>query len=188
MPTRNGKHLNAREARFCREYLIDLNATAAAQRAGYSQKTAGATGARLLKRVHVQARIQKLKADRAERVDIKADRVVQELARLGFSDIRQCFEWDEKGRGRFIPSADLDDDVAAAIAAVECDPGTGKLKLKMWDKNAALLQLGRHLAMFTDNTNATTRNYVLMAPPGCESVEDWEAQHGKPTGDEESGK
>ena len=76
------KKLTEKQRRFVDEYLIDLNATAAAKRAGYSAKTAQEQGARLLSNVKVAAEIQKRKADRLERVEITQDLVVQEVYKL----------------------------------------------------------------------------------------------------------
>ena len=73
---------------FCAEYIIDLNATQAAIRADYSKKTARSKGCQLLTKVNIQNEIQKLKAERSERVQIEADSVVKELAKVAFSNIR----------------------------------------------------------------------------------------------------
>lgn len=77
--------LNEKQKRFCDEYLIDLNATQAAIRAGYSPKTANEQGARLLANVSVQARLQEALKKRAARVEITQDRVLKEFAAIGFS-------------------------------------------------------------------------------------------------------
>lgn len=74
------QELTDRQARFCEEYLIDLNATQAAIRTGYSEKTANEQGARLLANVSVQEKIAELKAERAKRTEMTQDSVIQELA------------------------------------------------------------------------------------------------------------
>ena len=76
--------LTAKQKRFRDEYLIDLNATQAAIRAGYSSKTANEQGARLLANVSVQEAIAKATAERSKRTGISQDRVIQELARIAF--------------------------------------------------------------------------------------------------------
>src|SRR5919197_2742959 len=88
--------LTPKQARFCAEYLIDLNATQAAIRAGYSPRTANEQGARLLAHVSIAAAISQAKQAQAERTGITADRVLQEIARLAFVDIRKLF--DAEGR------------------------------------------------------------------------------------------
>ncbi len=71
--------LTPKQARFVEEYLIDLNATAAAKRAGYSERTAYAQGQRLLKNVEIAAAIQKAQEARSERTRIDQDWVIERL-------------------------------------------------------------------------------------------------------------
>lgn len=78
-----------KQKRFCEEYLIDLNATKAAIRAGYAEKAAYSQGQRLLKNVEVAELITKLKANQSERTGITADRVLTELSKLGFADMAE---------------------------------------------------------------------------------------------------
>jgi hypothetical protein len=73
------KPLRPKQERFCREYIVDLNATGAARRAGYSGKTADVQGPRLLGNVRVAARIAELQAATAERLDVTADDVIRML-------------------------------------------------------------------------------------------------------------
>ncbi len=82
------QELTDRQARFCEEYLIDLNATQAAIRAGYSEKTANEQGARLLANVSVQEKIAELKAERAKRTEMTQDSVIQELAAVARAEIK----------------------------------------------------------------------------------------------------
>ena len=80
--------LNDRKRRFVKEYLIDLNATQAAIRAGYSEKTAYSQGQRLLKDVEINGLIQKEQQKRAETLDITKDRIVEELAKIEISRLK----------------------------------------------------------------------------------------------------
>lgn len=82
------QELTDRQARFCEEYLIDLNATQAAIRAGYSEKTANEQGARLLANVSVQEKIAELKAERAKRTEMTQDSFIQELAAVARAEIK----------------------------------------------------------------------------------------------------
>lgn len=152
--------LTDKQARFVEEYLVDLNASAAARRAGYSEKTAGAIGRENLQKPTIRAAIDEKLAKRSERTQVTADRVVEELARIGFADPRSLFTWSEE-RACFVPSRDLTEAEAAAVQAVESDTthytredGTEemrlKLKLKTHSKIRALELLGKHMAMFTD--------------------------------------
>ncbi len=79
--------LNDKQEMFCREYLIDLNATQAAIRAGYSEKTANAQSSRLLINVNIQNRIKELKLNRNERVEIDADYVLKRLVEIDQMDV-----------------------------------------------------------------------------------------------------
>ena len=150
--------MTPKQQRFVEEYLVDLNATQAAIRAGYSEKTASQQGEQLLKKLEIAQAVEAAMSERAERVEIEQDRVLKELARLGFSDLRNVFTED----GGLKHPATWDDATAASIASVEVvtrrlpgAPGEGVEveyvhKIKSWDKPRALEMIGRHLAMFTD--------------------------------------
>ncbi|GBR15496.1 terminase small subunit [Gluconobacter frateurii] len=148
--------LTPKQARFVEEYLVDLNATQAALRAGYSQKTAAKIGSENLQKPEIQHAISEAQARRSKRTEITQDRVVQELAKLGFGDIRAIFSEN----GSLKCPTDMDEDAAARISSIEVVvkpvPGTqGQevehvAKIKLWDKLGALTQLGRHLGMFKD--------------------------------------
>lgn len=150
--------LQPRQAAFVREYLVDLNATQAAIRAGYSAKTAHAQGPRLLENVEVAAAIDEALKRRAERVEVKQDDVLRELMRLALVDIGEAFD----DAGRLKPLKDIPPDVRRAIAGIEvfeetasdgeggrCTVGQVR-KVKFWDKTRGLELLGKHLKLFTD--------------------------------------
>ena len=80
------KPLNPRQERFCQEYMTDLNGTQAAIRAGYSLKSANEQSSENLAKPHIKKRIEELKAKRSEKVGVTAERVIEELAKIGFSD------------------------------------------------------------------------------------------------------
>lgn len=145
--------LTDQQERFCQEYLIDLNATKAADRAKYSKKTANEQGSRLLANVKVQARIQELMDERSKRTEITSDIVLKELLLIAKTDLSEAF--DEQGSLKDIH--DIPENIRRAIAGVEVYVETiqgieiGRTKkLKLWDKNRALEMLGRHLKLFTD--------------------------------------
>ena len=81
------RKLTPKQSAFVEEFAIDMNATQAAIRAGYSAKTAKEQATRLLSNVYVAAEIARGRAARSERTGITADRVLQELARVAFFDI-----------------------------------------------------------------------------------------------------
>ncbi|MQM38768.1 hypothetical protein KBTX_02787 [wastewater metagenome] len=133
---------------FAREYLTDLNATQAAIRAGYSAKTASQTGHELLGKPAVAEHIAELKAERERRLEVNADTVVRELARVGLMDPRKLFNGD----GTPKPIHELDDDTAAALHSLDVarigndEVGVGQvLKYRFSDKVAALDKLMKHL-------------------------------------------
>lgn len=159
--------LNPRQRRFAAEYLIDLNATQAAIRAGYSKKTARQIGEENLSKPDIHAEIQRRMKARESRTEITQDRVLKELARIGFSDIRKAVKWgetmlrvadSESGQTEpyhgvaLISSEEIDDDTAAAIA--EVSEGPKGIKVKFHDKKGALVEMGRHLGMFAPKGHA----------------------------------
>jgi phage terminase small subunit len=172
--------LTPKQARFVEEYLIDLNATQAAIRAGYSERTARKIGHENLTKPDIAAALEEAMAKRSERTEITADRVLQELARIGFADVRNLFTWDEE-RTAFVPSRDLSEDEAAAIAEVQAETTAFttedgvtetriKLKLKTYDKLGALDKLGKHLGLFVERVEHSGKidgpvlNVVLNRP------------------------
>lgn len=153
------KTLTPKQAAFVAEYLLDLNATRAAVRAGYSARTAEQQGPRLLGNVWVAAAIAAAQQDRAQRTEITQDRVLSEIAKIAFGDPRDVMTWGPDGVV-LKDSASLTDDQAMQVAEVsETTSATGgTLKLKKHDKVKALELLGRHLGMFTDKVEATGAN------------------------------
>jgi len=157
---------------FCEEYLIDLNATQAAIRAGYSVKTANEQGARLLANVSVQNEIEKLKAERSRRTGITADRVLQELARIGFVNPMDVIDpTDATVQGH----ANADDMAAIASVKVKVIPGKYgddgfEREVRLHDKVKALELMGKHLGMFTDRVDLNGNVPVIIS--GADSLED----------------
>jgi len=154
-----GRPLTARQQAFVREYLIDLNASQAAIRAGYSAKTAGATGFENLQKPEIAAAIAKAQQNRAERTEITQDRVLAEIAKVAFGDARDVMSWGPDGV--ILRSSDeLTDAEAAQVSEVsETTSATGgSLKLKKHDKLKALELLGRHLGMFSERVELTGKD------------------------------
>ena len=148
--------LTAKQQRFVDEYLIDLNATQAAIRAGYSEKTAGSIGEENLKKPDIAAAVQKAMDARSQEVKIDANKVLSEIGKLAFADIRKIFD----GSGRLLPVHQLPDEIAASVSSIEVvtsrvpggEPAEVEhtAKIKFWDKRGSLELLGRHLKLFTD--------------------------------------
>jgi phage terminase small subunit len=159
--------LNERHAKFVKEYLLDLNATQAAIRAGYSAKTAVKVASRLLTYVDIQEAINEQVKKRSQRTEVSQDRVLLEIARLAFNDPRKAF--DENSA--VLPVKQWPDEVAACISSIKVQEiivdgvviGTTK-EIKFWDKSKNLELAGRHLKMFTDKMEHSG-DVIIMATP-----------------------
>lgn len=135
--------VSPQEALFVREYLIDLNASEAARRAGYSEgASARVTGHHLLKKPNVAAAIQDALIERMQRVEAKADDVLRELMALAFSDVRGIAEWTDT-TVTLRSSDKISAKDAAAIASIS--QGKDGVQLKLHDKAGPLGLLMRHL-------------------------------------------
>ena len=148
MDKATGGKLNYRQLKFIDEYLIDFNATQAAIRAGYSKKTAAEQGYDLLRKPQIQQAIQSQQKALATKAGITRERIIAEVARIAFSDVRKLFN----PAGVFKSMADIDDETAGALAGIDVVESGGDApvitkKVKLWDKNSALEKLLKHLGM-----------------------------------------
>ena len=166
---------------FVQEYLIELNATAAAKNAGYKNSTARAAW-RLLKRPDIVAAIAAGREERALRTRITADRVLLEYARIAFADMRNLATWDDKDGIKLRPHQSVSDDDAAAIAEISRHGG----RLRLYDKRPALEALARHLGMFDAQNRPLTADYSSEATRHARAV--LKARIEQIIGDRESGK
>ncbi len=152
--------LNKRQQIFVAEYLIDQNASRAAVASGYSAKGADVAGSRLLANVGISAEIAKKLGKKLEKLEITAERALEEIARLSFYDPAAFFEDD----GSLKRIQDLDVNTRMAIAGmevVELFEGTGDQKhaygllkkIKLASKINALELLGKHLKLFSETLN-----------------------------------
>ena len=144
--------MTKKQKRFVEEYLIDLNATQAAIRAGYSPATAKDIGCENLTKPNISEAISKAMAERSRRTGINQDRVLQELARIGFAKITDVVD-PETAEIR----TDASDDDLACIQSIKIKPnefGTER-EVKLYDKKAALVDLGKHLGLFKDKVELT---------------------------------
>lgn len=132
---------------FVEEYLIDLNATQAAIRAGYSPDTAGSIGGENLKKPEISAAIAKAMAERSRRTGINQDRILQEIAKLALVNIDDVVDLET---GEIKESATKED--LACIQSIKIKPtefGTER-EIKFYDKKGSLEMAGKHLGMFKD--------------------------------------
>lgn len=164
--------LTPKQERFVQEYLIDLNGKQAAIRSGYAEGSAEVAASRLLSNVKVRAAVDEAMKERSTRTEITQDMVLAELGKIAFADIRKAVRWGASpidtesenagpnGLGVFpvtlVPSELIDDDIAAAVSEVSLTQ-TG-IKIKMYDKRAALVDVGKHLGMFVDRHEHTGKD------------------------------
>lgn len=168
------KGLTAKQQRFCDEYLIDLNATQAAIRAGYSEKYANTNASKLLQITTVAEYIEKRKMDRIERTEITQDMVLKELANIAFSnaaDYAAVVEKDATIDGvpvldddgnpvkyrtvELVLTQDLTEEQKKALAVIK--KGRDGFEVKPYDKIRALELLGKHLGMWTEKVEVETK-------------------------------
>lgn len=175
------------EEQFCHEYMVDLNQTQAYKRCRPDAKasTAATNSWRMLRNAKVQHRIQQLCKERAERTDVTADRVLLELARLGFSNYGHYASWDGEGVVTLTPSNELSEGQLRAVKKVKRkvrriptkngeDIEETTLELELTGKEQSLKMMGSHLAMFKDgpqnqmivNYNFPDSNKQKPAPGG----------------------
>lgn len=161
------KKLAPKQKRFVTEYLVDLNATQAAIRAGYSEKTAYSIGFNLLKKVEIQNALNLAQKSLAEKAEITVLDLITAYKQIAFADLAECY--DENGYLKNIH--DIPKKARMALAGIETDElweGQGKdrsiigetKKVKLWDKLKALDALGRHLGFF----NADTSQKIDLPP------------------------
>jgi phage terminase small subunit len=168
--------LNPKQARFVQEYLVDLNATQAAIRAGYSKKTANQIASRLLANVKISAAIAESRSALAQRHNVTVDRIVSELALLGFSNMQDYMRANPNG-DPYLDFSNLSREQAAALTEVTVEDyteGRGedarevkRVRFKLADKRAALVDLGKHLGMFQERPPTSLNvSFVLQNAPG----------------------
>lgn len=184
MEEKENKNLTPKQAEFVRQYLIDLNASKAAIRAGYKEKWAAVNCDKLLKNTNVKASIQEEMAKRAERTEITQDMVVKELARIGFADMSDFVTIDDGGMIQANPLDTLEEGKSRIIRKVRekrviksTAEGDHVLdatyEFELCDKVKSLELLGKHLGMFTEkrdiNLNqpleVTIKKFYRGTPP-----------------------
>ncbi len=152
--------LSAKQKTFIEEYLLDLNATQAAARAGYSRQKPACAGYKLLNNPEISAAIAERMAERARRLQLSQDQVLSEIARVAFNDPRLAFD----ANGALLPVQSWSPDLAAAVASVkvhEIKAADGTLsgvikEIKFWDKGRQLELAARHLGLLNDKLEVTT--------------------------------
>ena len=166
------REINEKQKRFVDEYLVDLDATKAAIRAGYAPKTAAQAGYKLVHKSLVSAAIAREEAARSRRTGITADRVLRELARIAFVDPAKIINMDT---AEVLKDATVDDravisGVRVKIMISEACNMTER-EVKFYDKLKALDILARHLGLYDgvsgkkDSDDENTQTGVVLLPP-----------------------
>lgn len=162
--------LTEKQQRFVEEYLIDLNATQAAIRAGYSAKTANEQAARLLANVSIQQAISEKMAERSRRTGVNQDRVVLELAKIAFVKMTDIVD----DQGKIKDTASEDDLVCIeAVKYKKSESETGssvEREVKISSKLKALELLGKHLGMWNDKLDVNITQPIVIS--GSDELED----------------
>jgi len=162
--------LTEKQQRFVDEYLVDLNATQAAIRAGYSAKTADQQGSRMLANVKVQQAISEKMAERSKRTGINQDRVIIELARIAFVKMTDIVDSDGEIR------SDASEDDLACIESVKYksseseNSSSVEREVKISPKLKALELLGKHLGMWNDKLDVNITQPIVIT--GEDALED----------------
>lgn len=160
IPKKDG--LTEKQKRFCDEYLIDLNATQAAIRAGYSEETARAIGSQNLTKVNIAEYIEKQLKKREQRTELTQDFVIRELLNIAGASGTD-FAWvDDIGLARIIPTSQVDESKRSAIASIKA--GANGTEVKTYDKIRALELLGKHLGMFSERQASNGREIEDLSP------------------------
>jgi phage terminase small subunit len=139
-----------KQERFCLEYLVDLNATAAAKRAGYSEDTAYSIGHELLKKPEILARVQEMKAERSKRVQVDADFIVEGFKEVALRCMQQkpVMKWDHRQK-EFVQEQD--------------DQGRDVWQFDSHGANKAFEMLGKHIGFFEkDNEQKSPISEVTL--------------------------
>lgn len=167
--------LTAKQQRFVDEYLIDLNATNAAIRAGYSPDTAKEQGYQLLHKTSLSNAIAQAIAHRSRRTGISQDRVLMELAKVAFVNANDVIDPDSATVRPNAAEEDLACIQAVKVKTSESEMGSSsEREIKLYDKMRALEMLGKHLGLFDKRDQANSsgeKNNLLEAIAAAEEID-----------------
>ncbi len=162
--------LTKKQQLFVQEYLIDLNATQAAIRAGYSVNTANEQGSQNLAKLSIQQAIAEKMAERSKRTGVNQDRVVLELAKLAFVKMTDVVDSEGKIKGT---ATEEDLSCIEGIKYKESNTDTGysvERDVKIGSKIKALELLGKHLGMWNDKVDVNVAVPIVIS--GEDALED----------------
>lgn len=153
------KGLNDRQLKFCREYIIDMNGSQAAIRAGYSPKCSKETASELLTYANVQSVIKELQEKQAWKADVTAERVIRELSSIAFGKATDIIEVRD-GVVYVANTEELPEEQKRMISEIS-QGKEGEIKIKMHDKVQALEKLCKHLGIFVHKVEVTKVKKVV---------------------------
>ena len=175
--------MNDRDARFCTEYMVDMDAKAAALRAGFKPATARNAAAWIHPehptKPELRKEIDRLIEKRAKRTEVTAERVIAELARIAFANIADVVD----KHGEFLEDADRDDTAAVASVKVKVADDWIEKEVKLCDKGFALKLLGTHLGIFTERIQLDGPLPVVIDDIPEDAAEDEKPKIGFETGE-----
>lgn len=173
---------NPRHEKFCQELAKGKSASEAYEAAGFRGHRQNAH--RLITNDDIQARVAELQQKGAERAEITVEQVLRELAKIGFSNMLDYMKAGVDG-DPYLDFSALNRDQAAALQEVTVEDfkdGRGedardvrRVKFKLADKRAALVDIGKHLGMFIERTENVNINHDVTDEPLSE--EEWAEQH-----------
>ena len=152
------RKLTEKQREFARQYTVDFNAKRAAIRAGYSPKSAQVQGCKLLTNPKVVDFLKGLQAERNHKTEVTAARVIEEMARIAFTDHSELFEVRD---GK--PVLKTPDKWTPEIGAVVKSFRVGKsgVHVQLHNKSQALEQLAKHLGIYTDPESVVEPNVQI---------------------------
>lgn len=179
--------LTIKQERFVVEFPKDWNMTQAALRAGYAKRSARQSGSDNMKNPYILERIRKEIERLQKETGVTSEKVLLELGRIAFSDLTEFMAWSGEG-ANFYDSAELDEEQRAVISEVQAEttryyprdedaPSEErvKLKVKLYDKLAALDKLARHFGILKDKVDVTHSGEIAIT----------EVEIARPKGEEE---
>ena len=163
--------LTPKQQAFINEYMIDLNSTASAIRAGYSARNADKIGPELLGKTRVREAIQQAMDARSKRTGITADKVLNEIASIAYDDISNYLDFESGDLGEIkvkIKDSKTIDTKNISEISIGKD---GQFKFKLYCRDTALTQLGKHLKLFTEKIEETSDQTITIKLEG--QAEEW---------------
>jgi len=181
--------LTEKQRLFCKYYIQDFHITNSAIQAGYSQKTAAQAGSRLLNDVNIQNYLRYLTSDRAKRLRVDGDRIVQEIAKIAFHNVDDLLDY----LGGNVLFKDLENmefpEIIKSIKVKEITKDGKRVgqiaEIQIYDKVKALELLGKHTALFTENLNLKNNGASFATPQNVTHVHINHRRQGAPLGEED---